>query len=181
MGQIFIDRLTSEGMTPWDLTHWESSSVGETILLPRPVKQGQIVHKTMSNWTNLKTWLFMQILPFQLVYWVPRKLLQIYSVIVYICIGKVAWFAIYMKRSVLWLSPRNNSRKVQGGYWHMAITQCKIILTLSSWGSARPGRRDPPCSPPDPSCHSSTGPRLKLVYFIQLFFCAFWSSKSSNN
>ena len=29
-------------------------------------------------------------------YWVPQKLPQIYTVIAYICIGKVAWFAVYI-------------------------------------------------------------------------------------
>ena len=29
-------------------------------------------------------------------YWVPQKLAQIYTVIAYICIGKVVWFAIYI-------------------------------------------------------------------------------------
>ena len=36
--------------------------------------------------------------PFQLSlcwYWVPQQLPKIYAVIAYICIGKVAWFAIY--------------------------------------------------------------------------------------
>ena len=30
------------------------------------------------------------------VYWVPQKLPQIYTVIAYICIWKVAWFAVYI-------------------------------------------------------------------------------------
>ena len=30
------------------------------------------------------------------IYWVPQKLPQIYTVIAYICIGKVAWFAVYI-------------------------------------------------------------------------------------
>ena len=29
-------------------------------------------------------------------YWVPQKLSQIYTVIAYICIGKVSWFAVYI-------------------------------------------------------------------------------------
>ena len=33
---------------------------------------------------------------FRLIYWVPQKLPQIYTVIAYICIGKVAWFAVYI-------------------------------------------------------------------------------------
>ena len=41
-------------------------------------------------------------------YWVPQKLPQIYTLIAYICIGKVAWFAVYicihMKRSVLYIT-----------------------------------------------------------------------------
>ena len=31
-----------------------------------------------------------------LIYWVPQKLPQIWTVIVCICIGKVAWFAVYI-------------------------------------------------------------------------------------
>ena len=29
-------------------------------------------------------------------YWVPQKLPQIYTIIVYICIGKVEWFSVYI-------------------------------------------------------------------------------------
>ena len=29
-------------------------------------------------------------------YWVPQKLPQIYTLIAYICVGKVAWFAVYI-------------------------------------------------------------------------------------
>ena len=31
-----------------------------------------------------------------LYYWVPQKLPQIYTVMAYICIGKVAWFGVYI-------------------------------------------------------------------------------------
>ena len=41
-------------MAPRDLANRGTSPVRDTILLPRPVKQGQIVHKTASNGTYLK-------------------------------------------------------------------------------------------------------------------------------
>ena len=39
---------------------------------------------------------FHPIFTIDMIYWVPQKLPQIYTVIAYICIGKVAWFAVYI-------------------------------------------------------------------------------------
>ena len=44
-----------------------------------------ILNKTVFKW-NMKPD----------IYWVPQKLPQKYIVIAYICIGKVAWFAVYI-------------------------------------------------------------------------------------
>ena len=45
-------------------------------------------------------------LPSTVSYWVSQKLPQIYTVIVYICIGKVVWFAVYIC-SNLWNTLQN--------------------------------------------------------------------------
>ena len=45
-----------------------------------------------------KPWkIYSNVKSFDLHYWVPQKIPQIYTVIAYICIGKVARFAVYIR------------------------------------------------------------------------------------
>ena len=66
-------------------------------------------------------------------YWVPQKLPQIYTIIAYICIGKIAWYALYICCKVwntLWSCVY--CEVFVYGFTLLALDQNQILCSLSS-------------------------------------------------